>query len=1095
MTKKADEKPRKLFGHKYAPEKHGIESYNIHDLEAAKKAAKKKLVVTSGKMEFASLHHHSTFSYLDGFGMPEKHVERAAELGMPAMAMTEHGNMSSHPRFERAAISAGIKPVFGLEAYCGSVDEERTQRKNHLTLLAEDNEGYRNLLRLVERSYSEGFYYEATINGEMLAEHKKGLVVLSGCLGSLLATSIVGGKNVPEDEASLKQGEKVAQRFHRVFGDRYFLEVQAFPELPKSCTVNQAVEHISRKYGIPLIATNDVHYSTPKEGEMQQILHNVRGGARQTLEQQAQAWGYDVELCHPGGHEIVYKRLRATGLSKKAALEAIANTLIVADLCSVQLPKSPKLRFPVPYKGDAKEMWREWLREGWFFRRCHKLPKKEKKRYAERVKYERGLIEDKDFYDYFLIVSDAVRWAKDHGIPVGPARGSAAGSLVCWLLRITEVNPMLFPNLIFERFIDAKREDEPDIDLDFDDGRRDEVRQYLIDKYGEKYVANLGTFTYFKSKNSLDDLARVYRVPQWEVDKIKNMLIERSSADLRANATIQDTAEMFSEVKEVFDEHPELYKAMDLEGNVKGMGVHAAGIVVSNQDTPIRDIVPIHRRVLHGREIGVVAMDKYDAELMGLLKMDFLGLKTMGLIGVAIGYIGMSLKELYEVPLDDPKTTQGFQENDVVGIFQFDGQATKDIASIIRPSNFAEVYHTNAMSRPGPLHNGATANYINIKNGLEKRQKLHPIYDNITKDTQGQLIYQEQILRIVTEMGNFDWTHVAYIRRLISKKMGEQEFNNQKKMFMEGAEENGVKIETAEKIWRMCITAGAYAFNAAHAVSYGMNAWYTMWLKRHYPREFFSAALQKYQAKETKLLRDAVMPPPGVNRAPLKVYPPHPRKSLVTWKPVPRGVRAGFVQIPGIGEKTAAAMVEVRDIYSEKKFHWGDFVIARGIGPVTMQKVQEFVNKDDPFNVTKLHRELEIVRQALRKGKLGSLPVPTHRSSDIPYEAGEDHHVIWCGVVLKRNLRDLFEYHLSKKGEELDPDTVKRPDLREWVVMRCEDEEEVVYVTFNRYDYSGFKDAIWNIELERDVILVRGIKRSFLNKRDILVKEMWVIEE
>lgn len=1074
---------KKLLG--IQREKQRLEKYNIHDLEREKKTAHIKK--TSGEMGFVSLHHHTTFSYLDGFGTPEQHVQRAAELGMHSLAVTEHGNMSSHPQFERAAIAAGIKPIFGCEFYCGGITEKtKTKRKNHLTVLASDQTGYLNLLRLIERSYSEGFYYEPTVSGSVLAEHSEGLFVLSGCLGSLFATSIVGGKNISEGDASFDRGLDVARKFRRTFGDRYFIEVQPFPELPKTVAVNQAAEAISRKTGIPLVVTGDVHYMTKDENEMQAILHNIRGGAKQTLEQQEAAWGYDIHLCTPEGEKLLYKRLRATGLSKSAAREAIANTLEIAAECNVTLPKSPKLRFPTPEGVDSVELWREWLREGWKFRGFNRLKGKKRQEYIRRIKHEMKVVEDKEFVDYFLIVSDAVRWAKDHGIVVGPARGSAAGSLACYLLRITEVNPMDFPMLMFERFVDPFRVDEPDIDLDFDDERRSEVRDYLVQKYGAEHVANLGTFTYFKSKGTLDDLARVYRIPQWDVDKIKGLLIQRSGGDLRADATIEDTIEMFDEVREVFDTYPDLYKATDLEGNIKTMGIHAAGLVLSNQDMPIRDLVPIHRRENKktGEMVEVAAIDKYDAELMGLMKMDFLSVRTMGLLGIALDELGMELDDLYRIPLDDPETIQGFVENDVVGIFQFDGQATKDVAGILRPNSFNDAAHINALSRPGPLHNGATATYINIKQGLEKPPKLHPIYDEITKTTMGQLVYQEQILKVVQQIGGFDWTHVSHIRRLISKKRGEQEFNRQKKMFMDGALENGVKKEVAEKIWRMCITAGAYAFNAAHAVSYGMNAWYTMWLKRHHPQVFFMAALRKYPAKQKKLLKDAV-------DHGLKILPPHPRKSSVTWKASgKKGIRAGFAEIPGIGEKMAAKIIE----YGPKS--WSDMINVSGIGPKKLEMMQEFVQKDDPFDVHRLSRVLGSVREALDEGEIQGLPAPTHTAFDIPYEATtEDIPVVWCGVALERNLRDLFEYHLSKKGEELDPTSVKRPDLREWVVMKCEDEEEIVYVTFDRYNYPKWKNSVWGLTLNTDIVLVRGVKRGFLNKRDILVKEFWVLEE
>src|SRR5678816_1739963 len=456
-------------------------------------------------MKFKSLHHHSTFSYLDGYGLPEAHVRRAAELGMDALALTEHGNITSHVRLEQAANAEGIKPIFGCELYCGEVeDDKRTQKKNHLTVLAETSEGYRNLLRVVSRGWAEGFYYEPTASGGMRADHREGLVVLSGCSGILLATSLVGGKNVPAMEAGLGRGRKVAKRMADSLGDSFYLEVQAFPELEKTCNINKAIAELSTELHIPLVATLDAHYTQPNEAEMQQILHNVRAGNKRTMEDLERNWGYHVPLTFGPTDKTIYDRLRATGLTKSQAEQAIMNTVEIAQRCSVVLPKVENLRYPLPGGiDDPVVLFRQWLNEGWNRRGFNTLPPAQREAYIERVKYESHLIETQGFIDDFLVVADAVKFAKDSGIPVGPARGSAAASLVCYLLRITEVNPMLFPTLLFERFIDANRHDLPDIDLDFDDELRYQVKEYAEAKYGDDRVGNIGTFVRYKGKNSL----------------------------------------------------------------------------------------------------------------------------------------------------------------------------------------------------------------------------------------------------------------------------------------------------------------------------------------------------------------------------------------------------------------------------------------------------------------------------------------------------------------------------------------------------------------------------------------------------------------
>lgn len=1045
-------------------------------------------------MRFVSLHHHSTFSYLDGFRMPEAHVERAAELNMGAMALTEHGNVSSHVKLEAAAEAAGIKPLFGVEAYCGGTTEEtRSQRKNHLTVLAENQEGYRNMLRMVTRSY-EDYYYEPTTSWDNLVKHSKGLILLSGCTGSLLATSLIGGKLVDPADASFERGLNVARKFKREFGDSYYLEVQAFPELENVRRLNPMIAEIGRRLDIPLVATGDIHYTRPSEAEMQMILHNVRGGNKKTLEDMAREWGYDVPLSHPLTDKAIFNRLVATGLTRQQARDSILATEEIAQRCTVKLPKLPPLRFPLPpgFK-TSKEVWREWLKQGWNFRGFRRLPPAERRRYSDRLKYEMKIIEDKDFIDYFLVVSDLVKYAKDSGIPVGPARGSAAGSLVCYLLRITEVNPMLFPSLVFERFIEPTRADLPDIDLDFDSERRHEIRNYLVAKYGAKQVSNIGTFGFYKSKVSLDDVARVYRIPQFEVDKVKDLLLERSSGDLRASATIEDTVEMFDQAREVVEKYPDLRKAMDLEGNIKQFGVHAAGLVVSSG--PIEDVVGVYAREVKGELIDVIAVDKRDAERQNILKIDALGLSTMTMISRALREIGMELQDLYDLPLDDEHVIDGFRENDVVGIFQFDGRAMRSVNAELQPDSFKEICDVNALARPGPLHNNASAEYIDIKRGRKEPRRFHPLCDEITKDTHYQIVYQEQIMRICGEVGGFDHTHRTTIRKIISHKHGEQEFNRWWDKFRKGAAERGVDEESAKAIWGAMITAGSYAFNAAHCVAYGMLAYWTMWLKRYHPEAFYVASLNAYGDKKAlDLLRDA-------DRHGIEILPPDVKLSEEGWTTEGDGaIRAGLSQIPGVGKAVAGKIIEFRKDNPVET--WADLKPVPGIGDKTIAKFYDFCGQEDPFGVHKLKNTLNEVRDMLRSGKIryrhpyghwARVPTPTHTSLQVPYSRGDDTPVVWMGMLRHRNLRELFEVNFSRTGVPLNPDEVRRPDLNEWVIAVGVDEDELLTITFDRFKYPKFKDAIWGVKLDHDVVVIRGVKRGYQSRRAIYASELYVI--
>jgi DNA polymerase-3 subunit alpha len=1082
------------------------------------------------EMTFVSLHHHTTFSFLDGYGTPESHVRRSAELGMTRQAVTEHGNVSSHVRHEQACNDQGVTPIFGCELYCGDVAEEtRSRRKNHLTVLAQNDEGYRNLLRLVSRGFAEGFYFEPTVSGAMLSEHREGLVVLSGCSGSLLATSLIGGKNIEKADASYERAKKQALKFKRALGDSFFLEVQAFPELEATRAINSAYARLSKEIGVPLVATLDAHYTRPDESEMQQILHNVRPGKKQTMEDRARSWGYHVPLSPLSDNEI-YRRLIGTGLSKAEAEGAIRMARTIGDSCNVKLPKVQNLEYPLP-EGieDKRVLFRKIINDGWHYR-GYAPPKKEcehsvgpcghnhsralstseHERYVERVKYEMRLIEEKGFIDYFLMVSDIVVFCKDVDsrpehfkkypvVPVGPARGSAAASLVCYLMRITEIDPMLFPTLLFERFIDLNRFDLPDIDLDFDDEYRWLVKAYAEWKYGAEKVGNIGTFTKYKGKNSLQDVATAYNIPKFVVDEVKGMLIERSSGDLRAGNTVEDSIEMFPKVKEIFDANPNLYKAMRLEGNVRGMSIHAAGLVIANG--PLTDVCAVYTKAdaKTGETIQVVSLDKHDAEYLNVLKLDALGLNTMALIRIALDMIGMTLEELYAQPLDHEDVIQGFKENDVVGVFQFDGRAMRSVNQGVSPDNFMEIADVNALARPGPLHSGATAEYIDVKHGRAEAVHYHPIIDEITRHTNFQIVYQEQILQVVRELGMFSWEEAARIRKIISKKRGEQEFNQQRDKFIDGAATHGMSGDDANKVFSMLATAGAYAFNAAHCVSYGMLAYWTMFLKRRYPREFYVGALQKYdKEKMGTLLADLAKFGRDIQVAPF-----NPNIAQERWSLHNGSIYPGFTQVRGIGPKLAPIFLAARADEPGGKFKdWQSMLKIKGVGQAKIDAMKNMHDDPDPFKIFRLGQRLDAMREHLATGVPevpGSpfmLPSPTHTATGIPYERTPSNvSVVWLGVVRNRNLKDLFESHHSKTGQHLDPDNVKDPHLKEWVVMYCEDDTDVVTVTIDRWKYNRFKDRIWDIEEDETLVLFRGYKMGIQSRRAIYVNDMWLLDE
>lgn len=1050
------------------------------------------------EMVFASLHHHTTFSYGDGYALPEAHVRRATEIGLNAVAATEHGNISSHVQLEQSAKKTGVKPLFGVELYTGEVGENATQRKNHLTILAENQAGYLNLLQLVTKTYAEGFYYEPTADGRMLSAHREGLVVLSGCQGSALFTSLVGGKHIAEEDASYDRARRLASQFKRTFGEAYYIEVQAFPELDRTRQANPLLVQIAEELRIPYVVTFDCHYTVPEEKEMQKILHNLRPGEKRTIEEMAREWGYNSNLCPPWSDGMVVRKLMATGLSRKQSIQAVLTSREIAERCSVELPSLPMVRFPLPNGYDsAISLWRAWLKEGWHRRSCDALPSLQRRAYSERLKHEMKIIEDKDFVDYFLVVADALRFAKDHDIGVGPARGSSAGSLACWLLRITEVNPMLYPDdLIFERFIDVTREDLPDIDVDFNSERRGEVYDYLVSKYGN--VGNVGTFTKYKGKNSLDAAARVFHVPAWEIKAIKDVLIERSSGDLRASATIEDTAEQFPQARAVFERYPDLGAALDLEGNYAGFGVHSAGLVVSTG--PLTQVAATYERVVKGEVRQVISMDKYDAEKKGLLKLDFLGLNNMTAIDRMRKEMGWSLDDLYNLDVHDAGIIEGFRTNDVIGIFQFEGPACRYVNGALQPDNFKQVYDVTALARPGPLHNGAANEYIDIKWGRTEYNSIHPAMGKICDATFGQVVYQEQILRILGEIGGFDHTHRAEVRRIISRKIGEQEFNRRWGRFRDGAHElHDMDEEISKRIWGLCITAGSYAFNAAHAVSYGMIAAHSMFFKRYHPELFFKESLNiSDDERQRTLLRDTQR-----KGRHMTVRPPDPLYSEVGWVNDHGALVAGFKQVPGIGEKTGQTIVEYRAGLPElnEEFGWESLLEVKGIGSKTLETIKEFADRgDDPMGAMWLDRAIEATKAAIAADDLGPIPRPTHVAEDLPYERGEDIEVVWLGTIASRNERDLFEFNQAK-GAELDMEkmtidgkAIRDPHLDKWVVMVGHDESDQIGLRVDRWKYPRLRDKIWRIRPGQDLVLLRGVKPGWMPTRQLTISDIWIID-
>lgn len=748
---------------------------------------------------------------------------------------------------------------------------------------------------------------------------------------------------------------------------------------------------------------------------------------------------------------------------------------------------------------EAIALIRAWLNFGWEFRiqRTKNINMlKHPQKYIDQVEHELEIIINKGFVDYFLVTSDIIRWTKDNKIPVGPARGSAAASVVCYLLRITEVDPVQHPHMLFERFIDPTREELPDIDLDFDDERRHEVFAYAARKYGEENTGHIANFTRYRGKNSIDDVSRVYQIPKWDCEIVKNLIIERSGGDSRANDSLEDTFAMFPKAMAVLDRHPELANAVRLEGNYRSVGVHAAGLVISNR--PIANFCAVYSRQVSGRQAEVVAYDKKDAAYLGFLKQDFLGLSTMGMIGHALRIIGMDLEDLYRIPLDDEATMRAFQRNDVTGIFQFEGRATRLVCRDVVPDHFQHLADINALSRPGPLFSGMSAQYVDVKHGRKVAEEYHPVVTKYTDWTYGQIIYQEQVLSLIRELGGFPMSRVHAIRQIISQKLGEAQFESMYAEFEHGCLElHGIDAKLARRIWRFMATSATYSFNVAHCVSYSMLSFWQQWLKQHHPTAFYAAQLRKVgngndakiERKRTTLLKDAI-------KHKIVIRPPDIIDSDADWSPTAdHEVTAGFVQIPGIGDKTANVIVDFLESKNWTKAppKWSDLIAIRGIGPKTIIKIESFALDPDPFNLDKLKRKMKELRRACRRDNPDCLMMPTHTSDSLPREGR--HEVIWAGLPFAIEYKDLVEDERARSGKDVDEilSEINDPDLLKSAVIKCfDDGDEEVYCRFNRWEFPKFQAAIEDIDIARDAIIVKGIKREGFGT-SIQVRDMQVI--
>jgi DNA polymerase-3 subunit alpha len=827
-------------------------------------------------MAFVPLHLHSEYSLLDGASRLPLLIEQAVAMGFPGLALTDHGVMYGAIELVKLCKSKGIKPIIGNEMYVinGNIrDKSRKYPKYHQVVLAKNTQGYKNLVKLTTISHlhgvqGKGIFARPCINKEYLVQYKEGLIVTSGCLAGEVPQAILQGR--PEI------ARQVAAWYQEQFGDNYYIEIQDHG-YREDRFVNVQLVRIARELGIPIILTNDTHFISCWDVEAHDALLCIQTGKSLTEKNRLRYTGTEYLKSL---EEM--RRLCRDHLEQEVIDEAIANTLKVLEKIEdydlfgeIRMPD-----YPVPPGHSADSYLAELAWQG-LAKRCGVAhPDQIPQNYRERLRFELDIIQQKGFSSYFLVVWDYVRYAREHGIPVGPGRGSAAGSLVAYALQITNIDPVKY-GLLFERFLNPERQSMPDIDTDFCIERRGELIEYVTRKYGQERVAQIITFNRMTSKAILKDVARVLDIPYSEADKMAKLIPVSRGKPAKLEEMIGENTPA-PEFKEKYEKDPTTRRWIDLarllEGTNKTFGVHAAGVVISKD--PLDEIVPLQYNN-EGQIITQYSME--DIESLGLLKMDFLGLRNLTLIQRTVELIrehrGVVI-DLDNLPLDDPKTYQLLEKGEVEGIFQLESSGMKQVVRELKPSNLEDISSVLALYRPGPLDTGMIPDFIDRKHGRKPITYAHDLLKPILQDTYGAILYQEQIMRIAQDMAGYTLGQADLLRRAMGKKKV-SEMEKHREQFVRGAVERGVAKEVATELFDQMVAFAEYCFNKSHSTAYGLITFQTAYLKANYPTEYMAALLSSVSGDQDRVQRYITyclsigiqIEPPDINRSGLDFTP------------------------------------------------------------------------------------------------------------------------------------------------------------------------------------------------------------------------------
>jgi len=844
--------------------------------------------------DFVHLHVHSEYSLLDGAARIQELVKTAASKGMRALALTDHGVMYGAVAFYKACQQYEIKPIIGCEIYytAGSRFEKGSRKDNpiyHLILLAMNEQGYRNLMKIVSIAQLEGNHYRPRADEETLRAHAEGIICLSACLGGEVNQKLLHG--------SWEDAVAAAMRYKDIYGDRFYLELQDHGLLDQKRAGNMMIE-LSKQLNIPLVATNDVHYVAKQDAEVQEVLICI--GTGKTLNDEDRLKMDNDQMYLKSGEEMAERFQHIP--------QAIANTKAIADRCELQLSlgraKLPQF-WPIPEKHSSASFLKALCEDGLLLRYGNQSRWKEdaiyRREIEERLAYELSVIEKMGYSDYFLIVWDFIRFAKERKIAVGPGRGSSAGSLVAYTLNITDVDPIKY-RLIFERFLNPERISMPDIDIDFDDERRDEVIHYVAAKYGEEHVAQIITFGTMAAKAAIRDVGRVMNISFQEVDRaakqIPNHVGVTIAQALRTNSQLNIAYEQQASTKRLID------MAMKVEGMPRHSSTHAAGVIIASK--PLTDFTPLQ---YGSDQLALTQYSMEHLEAIGLLKMDFLGLRTLSILERSHRWVELlhgKRVDFSTIPDDDPATYELLGKGETTGIFQLESAGCRRVLKELKPSDFEDIVSVLALYRPGPME--FIPKYIDGKHGKINVEYPHDELRHILQDTYGIIVYQEQIMQIASHMAGFSLGEADLLRRAVSKKKREV-LDEERAHFVKGSLNMGYDERAANEVYDMIVRFADYGFPRAHAVAYAVLAFRTAWFKTHYPAIFMASMLASVAGNMQKTAQYV----DECRRMGIKVLPPSVNESQLNFAPVQDGIRFGLSAIKNVGTQAIESIIVNRE--------------------------------------------------------------------------------------------------------------------------------------------------------------------------------------